>query len=55
MNTPPLQEIMDRDLVICECGHVESFHDDGKASKGTWCLALDCGCPGWREKKRPTT
>ena len=30
---------MDRDLVVCECGHIESFHDD---SKERWCLALNC-------------
>jgi hypothetical protein len=39
-----LIEDMERDLVVCVCGHIESFHDDGKDGKGTWCLALNCGC-----------
>lgn len=49
---------MDRDLVVCAgvdgipCGHIESFHDDGKGDKGTWCFALGCGCPEFHPKER---
>lgn len=42
---------VDDRLLVCECGHIQGFHADGKGTNGTWCLALNCGCTDY-EKER---